>query len=99
MTRREFTQMLLDNQISSVAIVQVPDYCGGHKFNALLNMSREEIGEWLQDQDFTYLEWYGDASDAIKHRKDIFWSHVERFHEEAMDYPYTMEELIMEVLS
>ena len=99
MTRSEFTAMLLDNHISSVAIIRVPDYCGGHKFDALLNMSREEVDEWLQDQDFTYLEWYGDASDAARHHNTIFWSHVERFHEEPMDYPYSLEELVMAAIS
>jgi hypothetical protein len=99
MTRKEFTQMLLDNHISSVAIIRIPDYCGGHKFNALLNISREEVDEWLQNQDFTYLEWYGDASDAAKNKNLAFWSHVERFYEEPMDYPYILEELIIEALS
>lgn len=99
MTRKEFTQMLLDNHISSVAIIRVPDYSGGHKFNILLNMSKDEVDEWLQNQDFTYLEWYGDASEVVRHHNDVFYSHVERFHEEPLDEPYTMEELIMEALS
>lgn len=99
MTRKEFTAMLLDNHISSVAIIRVPDYCGGHKFDALLNMSREEVDDWLQDQNFTYLEWSGDASDAARHHNDVFYSHVERLHEEPVDYPYTMEELIKEAIS
>lgn len=95
MTRKQFTKYMLDKHINSVAIIRVPDYCGGHKFDALPNMSREEVDEWLQDQDFTYLEWYGDASNAVKHHNDVFWSHVERFHEEPMDYPYALEEIVI----
>ena len=95
MTHKEFAKVLLDNNVSSVAIIRVPDYCGGHKFEALLNMEEGEISKWLQDQDFTYLEWYGDASSATRHHNDIFWSHVERFHEEPIDYPYALEEIVI----
>ena len=98
MTRKEFTTMLLDNHISSVGIIRVPDYEGGYFFKALLNMSMEEIYEWLENKNFTFLEWYGDVSDAARHHNMIFYSHVEVFHEEPKDYPDTMEELIIPLL-
>lgn len=99
MTRKGLVEVLLDNKIESITIVQNPDYCGGHKFSALFNLTADEAEEFVRDEPFTYVAWHGDASEAARHHHKLFYEHVERFHEPPVDYPVALDELVLNQLS
>ena len=99
MTRKGLVEVLLDNKIEYITIVQNPDYCGGHKFSVLFNLTADEAEEFVRDEPFTYVAWHGDASDAARHHHMLFYEHVERFHEPPVDYPVGLDELVLNQLS
>lgn len=77
-------QKLINDGVKSCAIIQSPDYSGGH--NQGLSFSTEENNwHWYEDlPDFTYVEWTGRPIDLLK---DDPWlsSHKEPLHEEPYD--------------
>lgn len=76
-------QYLLDNGVRSCAIIQTPDYNGGH--NQCLLFSSDENEDWYEGlNDFCYVEWVGRPIDLLK---DDPWldSHKEPLHEDPYD--------------
>jgi len=80
-------QYLIDNGIKSCAIIQSPDWSGGH--NQVLSFSKDENEGWFDGLgDFEYVEWTGRPIDLLK---DDPWlnMHKEPFHEEPYDYEWS----------
>lgn len=93
MTRKEFTNAMLENKINYVAIIRVPDWNGGFGYRAILNSPDYELGE------FEYVEWEGDASKAAAHHSMPFYGHREPFHEKPFDFlAGQLSDLVMEEL-
>ena len=76
-------QNMINEGIKSVAIIQSPDYCGGHNQELQLSPNKDE--DWYNDlPDFTYVEWEGSPIDLLI---DDPWlnKHKEPLHEEPYD--------------
>lgn len=76
-------QKLIDDGVKSCAIIQSPDYRGGH--DQELQFSRDENEDWYEGLgDFCYVEWVGRPIDLLK--EDPWLNcHKEPFHEESYD--------------
>lgn len=94
MKKAEFRELLLARRVKTVTVLSNPDYCGGCRHSILFNLSREEAYDNLSD--YTYVEWWGDTTEILRHRNMVFSDHFEPFHEEAYDFERTLEELILE---
>ena len=94
MEKKKFRELLLAKEIKSVIILSYPDWNGGRQCGIMFNTSLEEVRDDLSD--YEYIEWWGDATEVLRHRKMVFYDHFEPFHEEAYDVERTLEELILE---
>lgn len=80
-------QYLLDKGIKSCAIIQSPDWNGGH--NQSLHFSSDENEDWYEGLgDFCYVEWVGRPIDLIK-EEPCLNSHKEPLHEETYDLEWS----------
>ena len=84
-------QNLINNGIKSCAIIQTPDWNGGH--DQSLCFSKDETEDWYDGLgDFEYVEWIGRPIDLLKDEPWLNY-HKEPFHEEPYDgeYPWWAE--------
>jgi hypothetical protein len=93
-TKKEFREFLLANKVKTITVLSYPDWNGGRQCGVLFNKTEEEVYDDLPD--FTYVEWWGDATEVLRHRKMKFFDHFEPFHEGAYDIEKTLEEMILE---
>lgn len=76
-------QKMLDDGIKSVAIIQSPDYSGGHDQSIYSSSDKDE--DWYEGlQPFTYVEWEGNPIDLLKNEPWLDM-HKEPFHSEPYD--------------
>ena len=88
MTKQQFIEVILSNNINYATVVSFPDYNGGRTHGITFSPDFE-LG------DFEYIEWEGDATQLVKDRNLIFEDHIEPFHEEPQDYPVALFELVI----
>lgn len=76
-------QKLINDGVKSCAIIQTPDWNGGH--NQSLFFSNDENVDWYEGLgDFEYVEWVGRPIELLT-QEPWLNSHKEPFHEEPYD--------------
>lgn len=77
---------MINNGIKSVAIIQSPDWNGGHDMGLYFDPDPEK--DWYEDLgEFSYVEWRGHPIDLLKDMPTLD-SHREPFHETPRDYEW-----------
>lgn len=97
MTRSEFREFLLNEEIHQITVVRCPDYNGGYQYGIDINLdldsSIEELGP------YQYIEaHYKDATSILRNKNSIFEEWYEPFHSDPYGVERTLEDLLMERL-
>ncbi len=84
--QQQIVKKLMAKGIKSCAIIQTPDYSGGHRQR--LNFSKDENEDWYDGLgNFSYIEWEGTPQDLLM-KEPRLNNHFEPFHEESRDEDY-----------